>query len=59
MLIELTLLGGGVMAYWTKRNKRKIYCQDQGIAPKSQAKMFQPGVLNFRYFGYFFFTQDL
>jgi hypothetical protein len=23
MLIELTLLGGGVMAYWTKRNKRK------------------------------------
>jgi len=40
MLIELTLLGGGVMAYWTKRNKRKnkSTVKPKVLSPKNKQK---------------------
>lgn len=42
MLIELTLLGGGVMAYWTKGNKRKnkSTAQAKVLTQKNQQKGF-------------------
>jgi Cu2+-exporting ATPase len=41
MLIELTLLGGGFMAYWTKRNKHKNKSTAQ-LTHKAKQKGFSP-----------------
>jgi len=41
MLIELTLLGSGVMAYWIKSNKRKNIAQVKVLANKDKQKEFQ------------------
>ena len=41
MLIQLTLLGGGVMAYWSKRNKKSTV--DSKILPE-KAKLKQKGI---------------
>jgi len=42
MLIELTLLGGGVMAYWTKRNKRNNKSTAKVLNHKAKQKGFSP-----------------
>ena len=46
MLIELTLLvlGGGIMAYWTKRNKRenKSTAKPKVLPSKTEQKGFSP-----------------
>jgi len=44
MLIELTLLGGGFMAYWVKRNQRqnKSTAQAKVLTPKTKQKGFSP-----------------
>jgi hypothetical protein len=41
MLIELTLLGGGFMAYWVKRNKHKNKSTAE-LTHKAKQKGFSP-----------------
>ncbi len=42
MLIELTLLGSGIMAYWTKRNKPKNESTAEVLLQETEQKGFNP-----------------